>query len=126
MKRIAVMATFSMTVSTSTFAEPHFSAGVGVATCAEFARLYSQQPDVAERIFFSWASGYMTGWNGASGDRILQIDLSVWNADAQRSHIRNYCDAHPLKMYHSAVNDLMNAMKYADAKAHGLEAFGKP
>jgi len=103
--------------------EPTFGSGAGMKTCAEFATVYQTQPKIIEDIFYTWTQGYLTGFNVASGDRLFQVDLGVWTVDAQKSHIRDYCDSHPLKQYINAVLDLMAAMKYDDVKIHGKDAW---
>lgn len=124
MKAVITIAVFSSFIcSTSSYAqEPTFGGGAGLKTCAEFANAYQTQPKLMENIFFTWAQGYMTGRNIWSDDRMFQIDLSVWAPDTQKSHIRDYCDEHPLKLYIEAVDDLSGSMKIDDVKIHGLEA----
>lgn len=112
--------------TTNLFAEePDFGSGAGLKTCAEFAKAYQSQPQTIEYVFFTWAQGYMTGWNIASENRILQVDVSVWDVDAQKSYIRKYCDLHPLNQYIESVLSLVGAMKYDDAKIHGIDDASK-
>jgi hypothetical protein len=51
--------------------------GVGVTSCAEFARLYQGSPEYTELMFFSWGQGYMSGLNiSAMGQGFLARDLA--------------------------------------------------
>ena len=94
-----------------------FGRGTGVMTCGEFAKAYTQAPFTIEMLNFSWAQGYMTASNFALNDPSQYLDLNVWSDERQMSHIRNYCDAHPLQHYVLAVLDLMREMK-RDSDAH--------
>ena len=51
--------------------------GVGVTSCAEFARLYQGSPEYTELVFLSWGQGYMSGLNiSAMGHGFLARDLA--------------------------------------------------
>jgi hypothetical protein len=94
--------------------------GVGNRSCAEFAKLYrnTATPNIIENIFFSWAQGYMAGWNVALSDvqKELTIDLSTLKTDEQKKYLRDFCDKHPLKNYMDGVMELMSQIKYLNAK----------
>jgi hypothetical protein len=94
--------------------------GVGTRSCADFAKLFrtTATPTIIENVFFSWAQGYMAGWNVALSDtqKELTIDLSAMNTDAQKKYLRDYCDAHPLKNYMDGVVELMARIKHLNAK----------
>jgi hypothetical protein len=80
--------------------------GVGVTSCAEFARLYQGSPEYTELTFFSWGQGYMSGLNiSAMGQGFLARDLAGDLAQ-QKQDIRRYCANNPLKNYVDAVFDL--------------------
>lgn len=113
MKRVAVIAVLvAGFVAASAFAEePEAGRGAGTSTCGEFADAYKRNPAM-EVLFFTWAQGYMSGWNIASMHEGNQpFALNAWNDEQQMSHIRYYCDAHPLQHYLLAVHDLMITMK---------------
>jgi hypothetical protein len=85
--------------------------GVGTSSCAEFGKLYAQNPQIWENTYFSWAQGFMSGLNSA----LLKANgtsrnMNVITTDAQERRIRFYCNAHPLAMYEQAVFDLFNDM----------------
>lgn len=80
--------------------------GVGVTSCAEFARLYQVAPENTELVFFSWGQGYMSGLNiSAMGQGFMARDLAG-DQGQQKQEIRRYCANNPLKNYMDAVFDL--------------------
>lgn len=113
MKRALVIATSVICLGCTPLyaSEPKFGSGAGVMTCAEFASGYKQEPYAVEQLNFTWAQGYMTASNFALNDPKQYLDLGLWTNERQMSHIRGYCDAHPLQYYVSAVLDLIDAMK---------------
>jgi hypothetical protein len=87
-------------------------AGIGVTTCAEFAERYRENPDSAESRYFSWATGYMTGWNVASfGQKVPVVFLTAMTEDEQKSFLRRFCDQNPQKQYFRAVSTLLGELK---------------
>ena len=70
-----ILAVFVEALTTTCFAYPMH--GVGVTSCAEFARLYQGSPEYTELVFFSWGQGYMSGLNiSAMGHGFLARDLA--------------------------------------------------
>jgi hypothetical protein len=92
--------------------------GVGTSSCSEVVRYYSKaNPAGVELVFFSWAQGFMAGWNvGLVDQQNLKIDLSLMNDDDQKRYLRQYCEQHPLKMYVDGVVALMGQMKHPRTK----------
>jgi hypothetical protein len=87
--------------------------GVGMHSCAEFAKLYASNPSMAEDIYFTWAQGFMSGLNMASAvQNGVDRNLGGTSADmsAQKVRIRSFCDSHPLAQYGLAVIDLYNSL----------------
>jgi hypothetical protein len=85
--------------------------GIGMTSCAEFAKLYRQNPQATESYSFFWAQGFMSG----SNLMLLALkqplhDLTAWSVPDQQSHIRQYCDHSPLSDYAHAVGDLFRAL----------------
>jgi hypothetical protein len=79
--------------------------GVGVTSCAEFARMYRNSPEYTELVFFSWGQGYMSGLNiSAMGQGFLARDLAG-DTNQQKQEIRLYCADNPLRNYRDAVFD---------------------
>ena len=66
-------------------AEPTAAKGVGVATCTEFAEKYKADPNLAETIYFSWAQGFMSGWNY----KLLYLNQPVYARDLSLCSNRN-------------------------------------
>jgi hypothetical protein len=90
--------------------------GVGMSPCSEVVQYYRTNPNPAgvELVFFSWAEGFMTGWNVASADqKDLKIDLSMMNTDDQKKYMREYCEHHPTKKYIDGIVALMGQIKHA-------------
>jgi hypothetical protein len=85
--------------------------GPGAATCGVFAQEYRRDPVRVEVEFFYWAAGFMSAsniWRGLDG--LPAVDLRRLDWDLQKRHIRNFCDANPLKDYVDAAVDLYRKM----------------
>jgi hypothetical protein len=77
--------------------------GVGVRTCAEFAKDYQGNPS-NEIIYVNWALGMLTGMNAVnevSGNP--RRDLAAISFEAKKEFMREYCDQHPLQLYMQGV-----------------------
>jgi hypothetical protein len=70
-------------------------------------------------LFFTWARGFIGGWNAATEKPILKIDLTAMPQGEQLNFIRSYCDGNPSKLYLAAVMELLAKLKYEKAKATG-------
>ena len=87
--------------------------GAGTYTCGEFGRFYANDPS-SEKLFFSWAQGFMTGVNlSISGQTGNHKNLDTKSSDDQMTDIRRYCDAHPLGFYLDAAMDLFHNFPFA-------------
>jgi hypothetical protein len=83
--------------------------GLGIKSCAEFARTYAANPEVTETLYFAWAEGFMSGINvKALSEHLTARDIegSDEKMAEYKSIIRSYCNAHPLATYSAAVVDL--------------------
>jgi hypothetical protein len=83
-----------------------FTAGPGVATCAQFGEEYGKNT-LIEFNFFFWAQGWLSALNAAEApqcgrSRSLR-DLFSVSPDLQKATIRQYCEAHPLAQYTEAI-----------------------
>jgi hypothetical protein len=87
-------------------------------TCAEIARLRKTSPNV-DVLFFTWARGFVGGWNAATEKPILKVDPTAMPQDEQLKFIRSYCDGNPSKLYFAAVMELLAKLKYEKTKATG-------
>jgi hypothetical protein len=79
------------------------SYGLGIRSCAEFAKFYAQSPSNTEDAFFSWAQGFISGLNlssEAATNTARRIEGSI---PSQRTFVRDYCDSHPLQPYYMAA-----------------------
>lgn len=84
--------------------------GLGTTSCAEFAQLYREQPDLTEQQFYDWATGFMSGWNLAllsTGQAMRDLD-SVPPA-TQEVMLRTFCDQHPLLFYYEGVELILSS-----------------
>jgi hypothetical protein len=100
-------------------------AGAGSFSCAEFTKAYRQYPDDMGGLYFSWAQGFMTGLNVAFLSPWTPLDFSRWSVKRQQMYIREYCDAHPLKLYMEAVLTLYDAMRLDQGLPPWLSRSGK-
>ena len=90
--------------------EPVLKWGLGVRSCAKFAKQFGEDPQLWETLYYIWAEGYMTGFEMArSSLRNRSTDLNPYNRDEQwrREAIRNYCAGNPLAPYSEAVVNLV-------------------
>jgi len=88
--------------------------GVGMHSCAEFAKSYMANPTAAEDIYFTWAQGFMSGLNlsdAASGRAYKAINGG--DMATQKAYIRSYCDVHPLAQYVGAIVQLYTTLPNA-------------
>ena len=79
--------------------------GPGSVTCGKFAADYRQNPDQVDNLFFSWAQGFMSGFNITETTGTYR-DMTAVPIDAQKKFILNYCDQHPSLEYAKAVMEL--------------------
>jgi hypothetical protein len=86
--------------------------------CAEIARLRKTSSNV-DVLFFTWARGFISGWNAAAEKPILKVDPGAVPTDEQLKFIRSYCDRNPSKLYLAAVMELLAKLKYEKTKATG-------
>jgi hypothetical protein len=85
--------------------------GAGTSSCAEFAKLYRQNPEATESYFFFWAQGFLSGLNlGLLAAKRPLHDLAAWSFNDQKARIRQFCDQRPLLTYNHAVLDLFTAL----------------
>jgi hypothetical protein len=92
-------------------ADPAAAIGVGATTCNEFAQKYKQDPELAETVYFSWAQGFMSGWNY----ELLALNQPIQNLSSQslrqqQAFVRNYCNQKPLAPFSEAVLKLYQTL----------------
>jgi hypothetical protein len=79
--------------------------GVGVTLCSEFNR--SRKKAETEFLFFTWAEGYLTGWNlGPPADSPLHAELSSMPRLEQMKFLRIWCESNPTKRYMEGATQL--------------------
>ena len=85
--------------------------GAGTLTCAKFAQIFAGSPDSAEFEFYSWAQGFMSGWNIANVRAGQPMhDLNATSQTSQETYLRQYCDQHPLRGYVEGVMALFGSL----------------
>jgi hypothetical protein len=87
-------------------AEPAAGQGLGTYTCGEAAQAirHDRQLDL---LYFSWAQGWMTGWNVAQMNANQPTaDLNSRSLEDQRDFVKAYCALHPSGLYMDAVHQL--------------------
>lgn len=78
--------------------------GPGATSCAEFAKMYQDDPSV-EGFFYSWAQGFWSSLNlVAKGLQRPTHELE--KGDANNSALRAFCANNPLKNYMDGVTEL--------------------
>lgn len=107
MRLAVIAASVYIAALASAHAEYAAFSGVGVTSCTEFAQHYKLTPKAADFVYFSWAQGFMSGYNAsllAKGGTGKDLDAES-NSD-EEVHIRDFCDQHPLVPFVRAVLDL--------------------
>ena len=98
-------------VSAPVAAEPAAGFGVGTYTCAEAAKAVRGDREL-DLLYFSWAQGWMTGWNLAQMNASLPtVDLNTLSVTNQRTFIKTYCALHANGLYMDAVHNLYESMR---------------
>ena len=115
--RTAIVTTaFSLSVTAAALSDASVIDGFETYSCGQFAKIYRQNSQVTEKIFFQWAAGFMSGLNAylllsGSPMREDRTDLRKWPEDKQQQTIRAYCYSHPLKSYYEAVEQVYEEMR---------------
>lgn len=88
-------------------ASAQIGAGVGVRTCAQFAKDYQNDPLNSEAVYNNWGLGFMSGMNVALDvlDKPRR-DLSSMSFEAKKAYMRSFCDRNPLKNYMDGVLEM--------------------
>jgi hypothetical protein len=85
--------------------------GVGTYTCAEAVQAVRRDRQL-DLIYFSWAQGWMTGWNLARmNEDKPTADLNSRPLADQRSFIKVYCEQNPQGLYMDAVHELYESIR---------------
>jgi hypothetical protein len=88
--------------------------GVGVSTCAQFAKDVRADPETIEGIYFTWAQAYMSGINSVlMSEKKYAHNLAAKSVETQKDFIRRFCDQRPLVPYHWAVMNLVRTLPKA-------------
>ncbi len=100
---LTALAAGALLVPPAARAESATGEGVGTYACSEFARVQLRDKSLAT-LYFSWAQGWMTGWNLAEMDAAKPSrDLKARSVDDEQAFLKSYCAAHPKALYMEAV-----------------------
>lgn len=87
--------------------------GPGAGTCAQYVVEISLSP-LAERGYFAWAQGYMSGilLRAPPGkDEDLDLTPRTFPASRQAEFLRTYCSTHTSEDFADAVNELYRTLR---------------
>jgi hypothetical protein len=82
--------------------------GPGISPCSQYNT--SRSDDKEEHVYFSWAEGFLTGYNMRTKSAEM-VELSALTTGQQLQFVRDYCDQHPDKRYIEAVLALIQALR---------------
>jgi hypothetical protein len=86
--------------------------GPGISPCSQYTA--SRGDEKEEHVFFSWAEGFLTGYNMQAKSAEM-VELSALTGGQQLQFVRDYCDQHPDKRYIEAVLALIQALRSSAA-----------
>ncbi|MCS3689081.1 hypothetical protein [Bradyrhizobium elkanii] len=108
---LAVLCTVIVGITAANAKEPADMAGIGTASCAEFAQDYYHNPAVAETAYTDWLLGFLTGANiTASALNKPERNIGAWSIRDIKSNMRDYCNDHPLASYIEAAIELFKQL----------------
>ena len=85
--------------------------GIDTTSCGQFAKLYRDDPQDTEDVFFTWGSGFLTALNlGMVRETGKYYNLGSMPLEVQKEFLRHYCANNPLKDYVSALLALHKSM----------------
>ena len=82
--------------------------GLGLTSCAEYAKAYRTSPDATDYFFLTWAFGFISGVNAAS--EAAYLDLGAKTPDEMKRFLRMYCNDHPLANFGEAAGELLKSL----------------
>ena len=86
--------------------------GPGISPCSQYNA--SRGDEKEEHVFFSWAEGFLTGYNMQAKSAEM-VELSALTGGQQLQFVRDYCDQHPDRRYIEAVLALIQALRSSAA-----------
>jgi hypothetical protein len=110
--RVWVLVSALLVMSSSVHAEePTETMGLGLQSCAQFAKAYKANPELTEAMYFSWATGFMSAMNiDAAANNVNLRNLGAMPFDEKQRFMRRFCDQNPLKSYMNGVIELYKAL----------------
>ena len=100
----SALAVLLLTTSLDAAAKDSVVTGAGAFTCAEFGQYYKLAPQETDRLFYTWAQGFMSGMNFQARTRgEAWRNIGVSDSTSQMFKLRSYCSDNPLKRYLNAV-----------------------
>ncbi|HEY5064326.1 MAG TPA: hypothetical protein VIJ04_05775 [Xanthobacteraceae bacterium] len=86
--------------------------GPGISPCSQYNASLGNEKE--EFVFYSWADGFLTGYNVRSGNGQM-VELSALSDRQQLKFVRDFCAEHPDKRYVEAVLALIQALRESTA-----------
>ena len=82
MRKAIAAAIILVCLASTAEAEKMAAMGFGATSCGQFGQSYSKYTLEAERAYFSWGQGWMTGMNFAM---IWPVRLQIWLGQAEKA-----------------------------------------
>jgi len=79
-------------------------------SCEKFGQIYRASPKEVDRVFTSWAQGFMSGYNFSTMQRRQFRDLAATSTTDQMTHMLVYCETHPSATFAQAVLELYSGL----------------
>jgi hypothetical protein len=112
----AIALVWLICVPTAVLAEGEMALrGAGTMTCGQFAKMYADDPNHIETMFFTWAQGYWSAQNSNLLNQHQYRELGG-SADAQQAQLRSYCNKHPLATYWEATVAVFGSFPLKDSR----------
>ena len=117
MKRIYLVIAALVLCAPNANAKDFGEMGLGLAPCAQFAKMYAMNPTRAEDMFLDWAQGFMSGMNmGALIAGKPSKNMASISVQEQEELIRQYCNKHPLAEYGQAVMSVFIRFPFSSSR----------
>ena len=82
--------------------------GLGLTSCAEYAKEYRTNPNATDRFFMTWVYGFISGVNAVG--YAAYFDLGAKTPDEMKRFLRQYCNDHPLTNFADAAMELLKSL----------------
>lgn len=93
------------------------AAGIGIRTCAQFAKSYQANPEDIEEMTISWLQGYLTALNIFYFDprkTKMQAEIGSLNWSLIFDETVSYCKDNPLAHVYEYTSIMLKNVKYTE------------